>query len=176
MKQTTNAPKEDRFWNPYVAGAALGVVLFATFFLMGKGLGASGAANRLGAGALAAVAPAHVSKNPTLAPLASKSHILDNWLIFEVLGVFLGGAVAAYSAGRMKKNILRGPRISVRSRILLAVFGGTVMGIAARLARGCTSGQALSGGALLSVGSWLFMLSIFAGAYAMAYFVRRQWT
>ena len=36
----------------------------------------------------------------------------------------------------------------------------------ARLARGCTSGQALSGGAVLSVGSWAFALAIFASAYA----------
>ena len=34
----------------------------------------------------------------------------------------------------------------------------------------------LSGGAMLSVGSWVFMLAVFAGGYGMAYFVRRQWT
>ena len=43
------------------------------------------------------------------------------------------------------------------------------------MARGCTSGQALSGGATLATGSWLFMLMVFAGGYAVAYFVRRQW-
>ena len=43
------------------------------------------------------------------------------------------------------------------------------------MARGCTSGQALSGGAVLSVGSWAFMFAVFAGAYALAYFVRRLW-
>jgi hypothetical protein len=49
------------------------------------------------------------------------------------------------------------------------------MGIAAKMARGCTSGQALSGGALLSAGSWAFMLSVFAGGYAAVWFVRRAW-
>jgi hypothetical protein len=49
------------------------------------------------------------------------------------------------------------------------------MGYGARLARGCTSGQALSGGAVLSAGSWAFMLAVFAGAYALAYFVRKLW-
>ena len=44
-----------------------------------------------------------------------------------------------------------------------------------KLARGCTSGQALTGGALLNLGSWVFMLMFFAGAYALAYFLRRQW-
>jgi hypothetical protein len=49
------------------------------------------------------------------------------------------------------------------------------MGFAAKMARGCTSGQALTGGALLSVGSWIFMISIFIGAYVFAYFMKRQW-
>jgi hypothetical protein len=57
----------------------------------------------------------------------------------------------------------------------LAIGGGVVMGFAAKLSRGCTSGQALSGGAVMSVGSWAFMLSVFAGGYAMAWFPRRQW-
>ena len=50
------------------------------------------------------------------------------------------------------------------------------MGFGAKMARGCTSGQALTGGTMLSVGGWAFMLAVFAGAYAFAYFVRRQWT
>ena len=49
------------------------------------------------------------------------------------------------------------------------------MGWAAALARGCTSGQALSGGAVLAVGSWAFMMMVFAGAYALAYPLRRLW-
>ena len=69
----------------------------------------------------------------------------------------------------------RGPRISSRGRLVLAFTGGTLMGFAAKMARGCTSGQALTGGALMSVGSWIFMIAIFIGAYAFAYFMRRQW-
>jgi hypothetical protein len=49
------------------------------------------------------------------------------------------------------------------------------MGVAARMARGCTSGQALSGGALLSAGSWAFMMCVFGGGYALVYFMRREW-
>ena len=94
-----------------------------------------------------------------------------------MLGVFLGGAVAAYSAGRLRGwKIIRGPRIGVRPLLLLAFSGGILMGLAARLARVCTSGQALSGGALLSAGSWMFMFAVFGGGYALAWFVRRQWT
>ena len=57
----------------------------------------------------------------------------------------------------------------------LAFLGGGLMGIGAGLARGCTSGQALSGGAVLSVGSWAFMMMVFAGAYMLAYPLRKLW-
>jgi hypothetical protein len=50
------------------------------------------------------------------------------------------------------------------------------MGVGAVIARGCTSGQALTGGALLSVGSWLFVLGAFAAAYVVAFATRRSWT
>lgn len=50
------------------------------------------------------------------------------------------------------------------------------MAYGARMARGCTSGQALSGGAVLSAGSWAFMFSVFGGGYAVAYSLRKLWT
>jgi uncharacterized membrane protein YedE/YeeE len=69
----------------------------------------------------------------------------------------------------------KGPHISVKARWAMAFLGGTIMVYGARMARGCTSGQALSGGATLSAGSWALMMAIFAGAYLLAYFVRRLW-
>ena len=56
-----------------------------------------------------------------------------------------------------------------------AVGGGVLMGVGAKLARGCTSGQALTGGALLSVGSWIFIATCFAAGYAFAPLARRLW-
>mgnify|MGYP003565925772 CR=1 FL=1 len=65
--------------------------------------------------------------------------------------------------------------IFLRVETAVAFLGGAIMGYGARLARGCTSGQALSGGAVLSVGSWAFMFAVFGGGYALAYFVRKTW-
>jgi len=167
----------DKFWNPYLAGVALGLVLLASFLVMGKGLGASGGVNRVATFALNTVASEHVAGTPYMAKLSNNGlHLLNSYFVFELLGVFLGGAVSAYAAGRLKRNVIRGSRASVPTRFAFALTGGIIMGVAARLARGCTSGQALTGGALLSTGSWIFMLSVFAGGYAIAYFVRRQWT
>jgi hypothetical protein len=163
----------DKFWNPYLAGVALGSVLLASFLVMGHGLGASGASLRAGIAALASIVPSHVESTPALARAATSEHV--SWLVFEILGVLLGGFVAAYTSGRLRGEVLRGPRIGVASRLALALAGGILMGAAAKMTRGCTSGQALSGGALLSVGSWAFMFSVFGGGYALAYFLRREW-
>jgi uncharacterized membrane protein YedE/YeeE len=163
----------ERLWNPYVGGVVLGLVLLATFLVMGFGLGAASAGWRLGVSALGAVAPAHVAGTPTLA--AAGERPLDAWIVYEVAGMALGGVVAAATSGRLRREVLRGPTFGPGPRLALAVGGGILMGAGARLARGCTSGQALSGGALLSVGSWAFMLAVFAGGYAVAQLARRQW-
>lgn len=168
--------KERPLWNPYVAGIALGLVLLSSFLLLGFGLGASGAANRAGIFLSHKVAPDAVEQNAYFSKyVVTKKHPLDDWLVFEVLGVFLGGAVGAFSAGRMRRTVLKGPNISRRNRLLLAILGGVLAGVGARLARGCASGQALTGGALLSAGAWVFMGAFFMGAYLAAPLVRRQW-
>jgi hypothetical protein len=167
---------ETKFWNPYLAGMALGLVLLTTFLVMGKGLGASGAANRFGVAIAEVVAPAHVQSNPNLASTkGDRTSVLDDWLVFEVFGVFLGGAIGAFTAGRFGAKVLRGAGVRIPTRLAFAFGGGVLMGLAARAARGCTSGQALSGGAVMSVGAWIFMLSVFGGGYALAWFVRGQW-
>jgi uncharacterized membrane protein YedE/YeeE len=58
---------------------------------------------------------------------------------------------------------------------IFSFLGGVLFLYGARMARGCTSGQALSGGATLAAGSWVIMFAIFGGAYALAYFVRKLW-
>jgi len=165
----------NRFWNPYLGGLALGLVLLASFLVMGKGLGASGATFRTGVWAVNAVAPAHVAAVPVMSGVTEEGHPLDDWLVFEVVGVLIGGFIGAATSGRLGREVLRGPTMAKGGRIALAVAGGVLMGFAAKLTRGCTSGQALSGGAVLSVGSWAFMFSVFAGGYAAAWFLRRQW-
>ncbi|MBW7933698.1 MAG: YeeE/YedE family protein [Gemmatimonadaceae bacterium] len=168
--------KPQPYWNPYLSGIGLGLVLLAAFVVMGRGLGASGAfASTITAG-LNTVAPEHVAGNPTYAEyLKEGSSPFKDWLVFEVLGVFVGGFLSGIFAHRVTKTVEKGPRISTGRRLVFAFIGGALMGIGAKLARGCTSGQALTGGALLNAGSWAFMLMVFAGAYGFAYFMRRQW-
>jgi hypothetical protein len=162
--------------NPYLAGFLLGIVLFSAFFITGNGLGASGGMNRILVFFEDLLFPEHVDNTPYLLEMAGgDKNPLESWVVFVTLGVLLGGFVSGWRNGRIKLETNKGPQISTRTRWLFAFVGGSFMGYGARLARGCTSGQALSGGAVLSVGSWAFMFAVFGGAYALAYFVKKLW-
>jgi uncharacterized membrane protein YedE/YeeE len=168
---------EKAYLHPYLAGAILGVVLFLAFLLTGNGLGSSGATSRIDAALVDLVAPAHVDQTPYLLKMAGgDKNPLDDWIVPVFFGALLGGFVSGVWNGRFKLVTNKGPRISNRTRWIMAFLGGMIFLYGARMARGCTSGQALSGGATLAAGSWVIMLAIFAGAYLMAYFVRKLWT
>jgi len=163
--------------NPYLAGVGLGLVLLIAFITVGHGLGASGAVVSMVGAGLQTVAPAHAANSEFFRPYlgATPGGTLQTWLVLELAGIFIGGFVSAWLAGRVKRGVV-GRKLGGSPRWLTAIAGGAVMGFATRLARGCTSGQGLTGGALLNVGSWAFMLALFAGAYLVAGLVRRQWT
>lgn len=168
--------KEEHYINPYLGGTLLGIVLFLAFYITGNGLGASGAINRIQAGLMKLISADHVDRVGYLAHMAGGNlNPLDHSGIFMLAGTFFGGIISGFFFKRIRFEIRKGPRISNGQRLILALIGGTIMGYGARLARGCTSGQALSGGAVLAVGSWAFMFSVFAGGYAVAYFVRKLW-
>jgi len=166
-----------KYWNPYLSGIGLGLVLLLAYVMMGRGLGASGAFSSVIAYGVNIVAPDHAKSNEFYGEYlgdGSKSPLKD-WLVFEVLGVLAGGFISGALSGRIKTQVERGPNIKVSGRLLFALLGGVLMGFGAKLGRGCTSGQALTGGAVLNVGSWAFMMAVFAGGYMFAYFMRRQW-
>ncbi len=165
------------YWNPYLSGIGLGIVLLLTFVVMGRGIGASGAMTSVVATASHAIAPDRTEASRFYEGYLGDGTVspLKDWLVFEVIGVLLGGLLSGLLAGRVKTRVEKGAGISLNRRFQYAFIGGMIMAFGTKLARGCTSGQALTGGALMNVGSWLFMISLFAGAYAMAWFVRRAW-
>jgi hypothetical protein len=162
--------------NPYLGGTLLGIVLFLAFYITGNGLGASGAINRVQVFLLDLVAHAHVDRVAYMAQLGGGSlKPLKEPGVYMLLGTFVGGMLSGILHRRFRFEIRKGPRVSTPARLAFAFVGGLIMAYGARLARGCTSGQALSGGAVLSVGSFAFMFAIFASAYALAYSLRRLW-
>lgn len=165
------------YLNPYLAGMGLGLVLLAAFVLVGRGLGASGAFSSTLSWLVNLVAPAHAQANLYMQGYLGDgtTHPLKAWLVFEVVGVAAGALLSGLLAGRARFTVEKGPRVSTAIRLSCAFAGGILMAFGAHLARGCTSGQALTGGALLNVGSWAFMLMVFVGGYAVAWFMRWQW-
>jgi len=173
----TGAAREPRrYLDPYLGGVLLGVVLFLAFLVTGGGLGASAGLQRVQTGLLDLLAPAHVDRVAYFAELAGGARSAWNHsAIFMLVGTVLGGFASGLLGRRVTLETRKGPRLSTRARWAFAFTGGVIMAYGARLARGCTSGQALSGGAVLAVGSWAFMFAIFAAGYAVAWFFRRLW-
>ena len=170
--------KPQPYLDPYLAGVGIGLVLLAAYVVVGRGLGASGAfASVVAAGTAAVEGTTRAAASPATAPylVDGIASPLGDWLVLELVGVVLGGLASAWTAGRMRRGVEHGPAITGRQRMYAAMAGGTLMGFGAKLARGCTSGQALTGGALLSAGSWLFIVTAFASGYALAPVARRLW-
>ncbi len=161
------------YWNPYLSGALIGLVLIASYCILGTGVGASAGPARMGAQLEQWMIPAHVNTTEYFAGWGD--HPLAYYLVFMLVGTFVGGLGSALLARRVRFGVERRVAFAVVPRLLLAGIGGILVGFASRLARGCTSGQALSGGALLLTGSLIFVACLFVGGYSTPILFRRQW-
>jgi hypothetical protein len=162
--------------DPIVTGACLGLLLFATILLAGRGLGASGAFASAAAATVRSVAPATLRDHRYLAERVptSDAGLLGEWLVLELLAVGVGAWWSARRHGRTELAIDPAGHESRPVRLVHATLGGALMGAGARLAHGCTSGLALTGGALLATGAWLFIPVAFATAFLVAWPLRRR--
>ena len=171
------AIKKTKYLNPYVGGVLLGLVLLSANFISGRGLGASGAIKSTIVATMKTVAPV-ASENTAFVKEFRESHSgnpMKTWLVFEMLGVLVGGFLSGAVAGRLKLKVEHSPKITSRKRLILALTGGVLFGFGSQLGRGCTSGAALSGMAVLSLGGFITMAAIFGTAFALAYFFRKNW-
>ena len=168
--------KEDSFWSPYIAGAGLGLTLLATFVITGWGLGASSAFSLLTGAGLEKLSPAYAHKLTYFSQYLNVEAPLLNWVLFEIMGLFLGALAAALLAGNFKVRFDKPEHMSTGSRLFTAFGGGILIGFASRLARGCTSGVALSGGAQLAIAGWVFVIAMFVSGFVAAALFRRLWS
>jgi uncharacterized membrane protein YedE/YeeE len=169
--------KKTKYLNPYLGGILLGLVLIMANFVSGRGLGASGAIKSAVVATVNTVAPEHAD-NASFYKEYNESHEkgpMKSWLVFEMLGVLVGGFISGLIFRRTKLKIEHSPKITSRKRLILALIGGVLFGFGSQLGRGCTSGSALSGMAVLSVGGFISMAFIFGTAFALAYFFRKNW-
>ena len=163
------------YWNPYAAGVFLGLVLLATYVVTGRGLGATAGFAAVATWITGVVSPALVEQSGVHLKYWNDGAPLLNWTLFLLVGALVGAAVSGWLAGRTRLTVERGPRITDGQRLALAFGGGFVAAWGAKIAKGCTSGQALTGSAVLNAGSLAFLVAVFAGAFALAWFVRKEW-
>lgn len=171
-----DGPRAPRpFWNPWLAGFLLGLVLLASFVVAGRGLGATAAYSALATAVAGTGDAGRIAGHPVHSRFWNDGAPLLSWTVFLLLGAAAGAFLSGWHGRRLAVVTERGPRVGARTRLLLAFAGGLLAAWGARLARGCTSGQALTGGAMLSVGGLVFMAAVFVAAFALAGRARRQW-
>jgi hypothetical protein len=165
-----------KYMNPYLAGTLLGLVLLAAMFISGRGLGASGGIKYCVVSIVGAVDKPHVEKSAYYSKYFKDGQKpISNWLSIEIFGLLAGGFISGAVSRRLKFKIEKSPNISNARRLALAFAGGILFVYGAQLARGCTSGAALSGMAVLSVAGFVTMIAIFGSAYLFAWFFRKNW-
>ncbi len=162
------------FWPPLLAGVLLGLVLLLTFLISGHGLGASGFFTRLAAALSGWLAPAAAGASSYLGPYL-QGNPLSAWISWEIVGVAIGALAGSVASGRFRLGVERGPATGTHARFAYALLGGVLVGFGARLARGCTSGLGLSGGATLAVAAFVFLIAFFAAGFLVTYAARRVW-
>ena len=165
-----------KYLNPYLAGTLLGLVLLMALVISGRGLGASGGIKYCVVSIVGAVNPQHVENSTYYSKyFEGGKKPLTNWLSLEIFGVVAGGLISGALSGRLKLKVEKSPKISVTRRLIFAFLGGVLFVYGGQLARGCTSGAALSGMAVLSMAGFVTMIAIFGSAYAFAWIFRKNW-
>ena len=168
--------KAKKYMNPYLAGVFLGIVLLMSFFFTGRGLGASGAVKSVVVATVDAVSPSHTESSEFYSKyVGGDKSPMKSWLVFEILGVMVGGFLSGAISGRLTWKVEHSPKISSKRRLVFALGGGILFGVGSQLGRGCTSGSALTGMANLSLAGFVSMMMIFGTAFALAYFFRKNW-
>lgn len=157
--------------SPYVIGGALGLLNTFAFATAKRGLGVTTAFESTAALAGRQVAPDAMNVNAYVAEREETPKV--DWESLLVLGVLAGSYLASRGASSPETRTV--PSSESRRvghtpgmRYAAAFVGGAVMMFGARMAKGCTSGHALTGTAQLALSSWVFTPLMFATAATAA--------
>ena len=167
-------------WNPYLAGALVGIVLVLSVIIAGQYLGASTTFAR-GASVIEKALGIDYSKFQYFTTSKGKygPGSLPNWQLLYVIGIAIGAFIAARLSGTFKINAV--PEMWKKQfgsnpvkRGVVAFAGGAIGLIGARLAGGCPTGHGLSGVSQLAVSGFLALAFFVIGAAITARFLYRD--
>lgn len=154
-------------WSAIAAGAWLGVTVAVSEAAYGQPIAASGAFERLAAYLGRAIFPQSPYYAYVMRPAIT-------WPVWLMLGAVAGSFTSARLAGVARWRWLPDAQWTESfgtapiTRLIVGFLGAVLMQIGAGIAGGCTSGLAISGGAVLSPAAFVFMAAMFAGGIPTA--------
>lgn len=158
----------DETWDPHAAGALLGLVVAFAAVVCGRPLAASGAFDKLAAYPGAWLFPESQYYAHVMSPGIT-------WQVWLIVGISIGSWTSSRVSGQARLRWLPDTQWVPRFgggrglRLLIAFFGAALVQLGAGIAGGCTSGLAISGGAVLAPAAFLFMAGMFAGGIPTAW-------
>lgn len=149
-------------YSPYAAGIIIGLLQIPIFLTLHASIGASGAFNSVACSVLSWFSDTNIAGTASQCFTAMKHW----WQLGFVFGIVIGAYLSAKFSGTRRSGFSPiWPKItninSLGKRSIMAFVGGFIMLIGARIADGCTSGNGISGIALLSVGSMVVITAMF---------------
>ena len=156
-------------WSPYVVGAGIGVLSWLTFYFSDRSIGASSFYAQVSGFIGRLFARRHTE---SLAYFKDNPPSVD-WEFVFVVATIAGGTMAALTSGEFTNQWLPPMWVArfgdgIALRAIVALGGGVLMAMGARLAGGCTSGHGISGTLQLNVASWIAVICFFIGGIAVA--------
>jgi uncharacterized membrane protein YedE/YeeE len=164
-------------WSPYVSGIGIGLLSWVTFLLSDKPIGCSTAFSRTSGMIERLFRGARVEEKAYYRKFAPSV----DWEWMLVVGVFIGAFLSAELSGQFQGQWVP-TKWAVTfgntpfTRWIVALIGGTIMGIGARWAGGCTSGHGISGTLQLAVSSWVAVICFFIAGVVTAMLIFRIFT
>jgi uncharacterized membrane protein YedE/YeeE len=162
-------------WAPYLAGGGIGALSWVAFAVAKDPLGVTTAYSRLASlFAIPLLGADGVARNSywKAMPLS-----LDYGVVF-LGGLMLGAFASALLSGNFRIEFVPAnwrERFggSIAKRMAAAFLGGVIIMYGARLAGGCTSGHAISGGLQLALSSWIFLIVLFLSGLGVSALIYR---
>lgn len=162
-------------WNPYIAGALVGILAVSSVLVSTKLLGKP---KYLGASTTFVRAAGLIEKTFIEQHVAANDYyqskkVKIDWQMLFVLGIFLGALGASLTSKDFKTENIPplwqksfGDKISTRA--VWAIIGGIISMFGARLAGGCPSGHGMSGMMQLAISSLIAMICFLGGGIITA--------
>lgn len=153
---------QESSWSPHAAGAGIGVLSWFALASAKRPLGVTTAFESSAASLGQRWVPRASGVNTYLARGGEVPELGWEWMLD--LGIVLGSFLSARLSGDAPRGLARPWRrrfgSSARRRYAGAFAGGALVMLGARMAKGCTSGHAISGTLQLAASSWLFSLAM----------------